>query len=111
MTHPKTDAAPANGPLPRGCGVTHRNPYKPRVGRDYDGWAVLIDGRWRLVGAWRDAIRVALERCREHSGGCGQRGCPCQRPGPVCSFTTDLLIGDRFCPRCGWARHLHGEAS
>lgn len=88
-----------------------RNPYKPRVSRDDDGWAVLLDGRWRLHETWRAAVAAALDRCNEHSAGCGRKGCPCGRPGPVCSFDQELLHGDRFCPRCGWARHLHEEGS
>jgi len=87
--------------------VTVRNPYKPRVARDYDGWAVLLDGRWELCRNWQEAIGAALERCREHSAGCPRKGCPCHIPGPVCSFREADLDGYPYCPRCGWSRHLH----
>ena len=50
-----------------------RNPWKPRVARDHDGWVVLLDGRWRLHESWAAAISAALDRCNDHSAGCGQK--------------------------------------
>lgn len=86
-----------------------RNPFKPRVASDYEGWAVLLDGRWRVCGTWQSAMDVALARCDEHGPPCGQKGCPCRIPGPVCSFRGRLLDDCQWCPRCGWSRRLHEE--
>ncbi len=35
--------------------------------------------------------------------GCSRESCPCHELGPIC----DEFMGGRFCPRCGWAEHLH----
>lgn len=50
--------------------------------------------------------------------GCPRPACHCHQPGPVCDEWMGLdgdLDGTeddlcrRWCPRCGWAEHLHPE--
>lgn len=38
--------------------------------------------------------------------GCPEPGCPCHVRGEVCPDFMGL-DGAQFCPRCGWAEHLH----
>lgn len=49
---------------------------------------------------------AAIER-GDLSPGCGNPECPCRiRPREVCEEWAG--VGDmRWCPRCGWAEHLH----
>jgi crossover junction endodeoxyribonuclease RusA len=44
----------------------------------------------------------------DYGPGCAREDCPCQTPGPVCSDWQGIE-GETgpFCPRCGWAEHLH----
>lgn len=87
------------------------NPYKPQVRRDFEGWSVLLDGRWHPHGSWGRAIDAALDHCAEHSPGCGRKGCPCRIPEAVCSFRGRILGDGQYCPRCGWSRRRHeGDA-
>ncbi len=54
---------------------------------------------------------AAIER-GDLSPGCGNPECPCRtRPREVCEewmgFTPPNERPMPFCPRCGWAEHLH----
>lgn len=51
---------------------------------------------------------AAIER-GDLGPGCGVPTCVCRtRPWPVCEEWMGLG-GERFCPRCGWAKHLHPD--
>lgn len=47
-------------------------------------------------------------RGEDYGPGCGNDGCPCQRPGKPCGEWQG--IDDEtgtWCPRCGWSRRHH----
>jgi hypothetical protein len=39
--------------------------------------------------------------------GCSNPDCPCRVPGVPCDEF--MGIDGRFCPRCGWAKHMHED--
>lgn len=66
-----------------------------------------LDGHIRSVASRAARHGLVLPvRNIDYDPGCGNPDCPCATPVPVCPEWMGL-DGERWCPRCGWARSKH----